>query len=160
MSESAHIKRLARELHARLEECEDPECQTKISKVIPTKTEIFGVPVQAILALVKKLCGYHSLLEVGVFSPLLDRAFARRRREEVPFAILRAATRRRYLANLGSHMIEKVLGSALGAVLKSNPDAVIHFLAEGMGKANRRVLNDGWEKLGASVRNTSLAGGA
>tara|TARA_Y100000588_G_scaffold387944_1_gene486995 strand:+ start:394 stop:540 length:147 start_codon:yes stop_codon:yes gene_type:complete len=48
----------------------------------------------------------------------------------------------------------------LGEVLKSNPDAVIHFLAEGMGKASRRVLNDGWEKLGASVRNTSLVGAA
>tara|TARA_Y100000588_G_scaffold387944_1_gene486994 strand:+ start:58 stop:390 length:333 start_codon:yes stop_codon:yes gene_type:complete len=110
MNESAHTKKLARDIPAHLEEHGDTEFQTEISEVIPTKAEIFGIRVQAILALAKKLCGCHSLFEVSVFSPLLDRAFARLCLEEVPFAILWAATRQRPLANLDSHMIEKVRG--------------------------------------------------
>ena len=154
MGESAHTEKLARDIHAQLEVRADPRCQTKISKVVLTKTEISGVRVQAILALAKKLSGCHCLLEIGVFVPLLDRAFARRCREAVPFALLQVATRRRCLADLESHMIER----ALGETPKSNPDAVIHFLTERMRKVSPRVASECWEKLDASVRNTSLAG--
>lgn len=143
MGESAHKEKLASEIHAQLEVRADP-----------------GVRVQAILALAKKLSGCHCLLEIGVFAPLLDRAFARCCPEEVPFAVLRVATRRGHLADLESHTIERALGSALGEAPKSNPDAIIHFLTEGIRKMSCRMLSEGWEKLDASVCNTPLAGAA
>tara|TARA_B100000686_G_scaffold307252_1_gene347350 strand:+ start:813 stop:1268 length:456 start_codon:yes stop_codon:yes gene_type:complete len=148
MGESAYADKLAWGIYAQPEHFVDPQCQTKIRKVVLPKTESLGVRVQALLEPAKKLLGCHSLFEVGVFVLLLDRVFGGRCQEEVL-----VATHRRHLANLDSNTIEKALGGAS----KRSPDVIIHFLAEGVRKASRRVWRQGWEKLDASVRNTFLA---
>tara|TARA_B100000029_G_scaffold379039_1_gene373856 strand:- start:179 stop:634 length:456 start_codon:yes stop_codon:yes gene_type:complete len=148
MGESAYTDKLVWGVHAQLGHRVDLQCQTKIRDIELTKTEILGVRVQALLAPSKKLRGCHSLFEVGVFALLHERVFGGRCMEEVL-----VATYRRQLAGLDSNMIEQVLGEAS----KSNLDVIVHFLTEGVRKASRRVLREGWEKLDASVRNTFLA---
>ena len=53
-------------------------------------------------------------------------------------------------------MIEKALGWALREASKSDAAAVASFLAEWKGKASRRVLREGSEKLDESTRAVLL----
>ena len=217
----------------------DPAYREKIAKLVPTEIEIIGVRVPVIRTLVKSFRGEHPDLSIEAMMALLDRAFAERCREELLFATVLLASRRKLLADIdwarvehwvdgiedwevcdqlamgvigelvaqdqdrvetlvkwarsdnrwrrraalaastslnqkgrkdadaalricapvmtdGDKMIEKALGWALREASKSDAVAVASFLAEWKGKASRRVLREGSEKLDESIRAALL----
>lgn len=238
-SKAAGTEQLAANVRATLVDNADPVYREKIAKLVPTEVEIIGVRVPVIRTLVKSFCGEHPDLSVDAMMTLLDGAFAARCREQLLFATILLASRRKSLAEIewarvegwvdgiedwevcdqlamgvigelvardqshvetlvgwaksenrwrrraalaastslnqkgrkdagaalricapvmtdGDKMIEKALGWALREASKSDAEAVAGFLAKWKGKASRRLLREGSEKLDESKRAALL----
>ncbi len=108
MAESATrpTEALARDIRARLTAQADHDYRSKIVKLVPTEIEIVGVRVPVIRKLVKSFREDHPGLTIEDLARLLDRAFAARCREQILFATLLVAFRRKDLAQLEWHAIE------------------------------------------------------
>ena len=109
------IKRLAVTIRDRLERQADQDYRKKISKLVPTEIEIIGVRVPTIRALAKEFRAEHTDLSSTTMMALLDLAFVRRCREELLFATVLLAGRRKALAEIAwSAWKGGSMGSSIG----------------------------------------------
>ena len=99
-SSTSELTKLAGEVRDQLIRHADSDYREKIAKLVPTEIEIIGVRVPIIRALVKEFRGKHPDLAVDTMGALLDRAFAARCREELLFATILLAARRKFLAEI------------------------------------------------------------
>ena len=100
------LKQLAANVRVRLDRHADSAYREKISKLVPTEIEIVGVRVPVIRTLVKEFRGEHTDLSSATMMALLDHAFAKPCREELLFATILLAARRKTLAEIEWARIE------------------------------------------------------
>jgi len=103
---ATEIKRLAAVIRDQLERHADAVYREKIAKLVPTEIEIIGVRVPVIRTLVKEFRGAQADLSSATVMALLDRAFVGRCREEVLFAPVLLAARRKTLAEIDWRQVE------------------------------------------------------